>query len=63
MLYPFVQNLIADIQERLIFRAETFIQDEVEHYQLSRDDFTFFIQESHIQGSISHVDQDLTLIL
>ena len=58
MLYPFVQNLIADVQERLIFRAETFIQDEVEHYQLSRDDFTFFIQESQIQGNISHDDHE-----
>ena len=36
-----IQRLIADVQERLIFRAHTFIQEKVANYRPSTDDLNY----------------------
>ena len=36
-----IQRLIADVQERLIFRAHTFIQEKVANYRPSKDDLNY----------------------
>ena len=38
---PFVETLLADIRERLIFRAQTFIKEEVDNYRPSADDLNY----------------------
>lgn len=41
LLRPFVETVLADVRERLIFRAQTFIKTEVENYRLTDDDLDY----------------------
>ena len=41
LLQPFVESVLSDIRERLIFRAQTFIKTEVENYNLTDDDLNY----------------------
>lgn len=41
LMRPFVETLLADVRERLIFRAQTFIREEVDKYRPSADDLNY----------------------
>ena len=38
---PITQRLVADVQERLIYRAHTFVQEEVANYRPSNDELNY----------------------
>lgn len=38
---PFFETLLADVRERLIFRAQAFIREEVDNYRPSSDDLNY----------------------
>jgi len=57
VFHPFMQNLLADVQERLIFRAQTFIKEKVEDYKPSRDDLIYVREESQSQANNSLGEQ------
>ena len=41
VMRPFVQALLGDIRERLVFRAQSFIKEEVENYRPSDADLDY----------------------
>eukprot|EP00227_Mantoniella_beaufortii_P002645 CAMPEP_0197613336 /NCGR_PEP_ID=MMETSP1326-20131121/58966_1 /TAXON_ID=1155430 /ORGANISM="Genus nov. species nov., Strain RCC2288" /LENGTH=793 /DNA_ID=CAMNT_0043182195 /DNA_START=165 /DNA_END=2546 /DNA_ORIENTATION=- len=41
LMQPFVESLLADVRERLIFRAQAFIREEVGNYRPSADDLNY----------------------
>ncbi|KAI3382143.1 hypothetical protein SNEBB_011136 [Seison nebaliae] len=53
----FIYQLIRDLQERLIFRADIYIQTEIENYQWSSSDIDYpnkLMMIEQIQNNISH---------
>lgn len=41
LMRPFVETLLADVRERLIFRAQAFIREDVDNYRPSGDDLDY----------------------
>ena len=57
VMRPFVQALLGDIRERLVFRAQSFIKEEVENYRPSDADLDYPGKLEHT--STAAVQQDM----
>ena len=58
---PLVNRMLEDIQERLVFLAQTFVTDEISYYKPSTDDLDYpgkLVREIERSKSKSHMKGD-----
>ena len=59
VMRPFVQALLGDIRERLVFRAQSFIKEEVEDYRPTNADLDYpgKLENASSSGMLSDMDE------
>ena len=60
VMRPFVQALLGDIRERLVFRAQSFIKEEVENYRPSGSDLEYPGKLEHTSTAAMQQDKSTT---